>query len=126
MSREIKHKNEIDNAVQKALGFVKNNYKKIGERYGWHQFLGSNKIGNVATAQALLSFHYFQEDFSEKHHAIETITHAQFLNKYDKTLDGGWAYVTNASTIPTTECTSWILLLLLEEEVSVGECLNKG
>lgn len=126
MSREIKQKNKIDNVVQKALGFVKSYYRIIGKKYGWHQFLGSNKIGNIATAQALLCFHYFQKDFSEKHRAITSIKQAQFLNKNDKTLDGGWANVTNASTFPTTECSGWILLLLLEEKINAGECLNKG
>lgn len=126
MSRDINQKNKIDNVVQKTIAFVKSHYQIIGETSGWPQFLGSNKIGNVATAQALLCFHYFQKDFSEKHHTIASIKQAQFLNKGDERLDGGWAYISNASTFPTTECTAWVLLLLIEEEINAGECLNKG
>ena len=126
MGREKIQKNKIDNVVQEALGFVKSYCRIIGKKHGWHQFLGSNKVGIVATAQALLCFHYFQEDFSEKQHAIATIKQAQFLGKGDETLDGGWAYVTNASIFPTTECTAWVLLLLLEEGINARECLDKG
>lgn len=126
MSREVLYRENIDSVIKDALIYTKDYYRATRGRHGWHQFLGSDKVGVVATAQALLCFHYFKEDFSEKRRAIATLRQAQFLKKSDITLNSGWAYVTNASTFPTTECTAWALLLLLEERDPAQPCFNSG
>jgi len=112
--------------TRRALQYIKDHYREINGKCGWHQNLGSNKTGNVASAQALLSLTYFREGFGEKHKVIDSIIKSQFSKPGDDIYDGGWAYVTNASLIPTTECTCWVLLSLQKEQSSIKDSFEKG
>ena len=105
---------KLERVLQKSLIYIKDNYRVIGNKHGWHQFLGTNRIGNIATAQALLCFWYCQQDFNERNLALDTLLENQFSTAGDILRGGGWAYVTNVNDIPTTESTCWTLLSLLK------------
>lgn len=120
------NKSKFTRVTRRALQYIKDHYREINGKCGWHQHLGSNKIGNIASAQALLSLAYFREGFNEKHKVISTIVESQFSMPGDGIYDGGWAYKTNASIIPTTECTCWVLLLLGKEQSGTQDSFEKG
>ena len=126
MLSEVISREVVDYIVRKTIHLVKNNYRTIENKHGWHQLLGTNKIGNVGTAQALLCFHYSGEDFSDKYHALDSLIRTQFTNESNETLYGGWAFVTNASAFPSTECTCWVLLSLLNDSTNKEKCMDKG
>lgn len=126
LSRVSVDVNKFRRVTRRALQYIKDHYREINGKCGWHQNLGSNKIGNVGSAQALLSLAYFREGFGEKHKVIDSIIESQFSKPGDDIYDGGWAYITNASVIPTTECTCWVLLLLQREQSGAKDSLEKG
>lgn len=105
----------IEEIIKQALNNIKLHYRTIGDKNGWHQYLGSNKIGNIATAQALILLNTCKEDFDNKQDAYKYLISNQGKNLSDLRIHGGWSYVTNFSELPTTECTSWVLLALYEK-----------
>lgn len=105
---------EINNIIQTSLQNIKSHYRSLNGKNGWHQYLGNEKVGNIATSQALILLNTFNEDFDKKHLAFEFIINSQIKSDNNKQSDGGWTYVTNFSDIPTTEATCWSLLALYE------------
>lgn len=114
-------KDSVEKVIIKAFGNIKSYYRD-GQN-GWHQFLGSNKVGNIATAQALLCYDYHNKEFLNKSKALQTIIKNQFTSP-EKAIDGGWAYATNGSFLPSTEPTCWSLLAILDN--SDSGAINKG
>lgn len=102
---------KINEILETALSNIKVHFRSLNGRNGWHQYLGSDKIGNIATAQALLILEMCDEDFDQKHLAYNSLISSQH-HSTDILIDGGWTYVTNFSELPTTECTCWSLLAL--------------
>ncbi len=107
-------KSDIDHIVKEALQNFKLHYRQIKGKAGWHQYLGADKIGTVATAQVLLAFGYFKEDFNDKLKIVDSLLKSQ-IRSADSTKNGGWEYVTNFPGIATLEATCWALLALREE-----------
>lgn len=105
----------IRSAIKAALRNIKNNYREHDSKQGWHQYLGTEKIGNIASAQALMLFSVFNEDFNKSYLVFKTLFDNQFFKENDSRIDGGWGYATNFSTFPTTEATSWVLQSLYSE-----------
>lgn len=103
---------EINDLISISFDNIKSHFRALGVKGGWHQYLGSEKIGNIATSQALMILDDFSIDFDRKYLAFETLLASQFHSDGNPALDGGWAYVTNFSDIPTTEATCWALLAL--------------
>jgi Prenyltransferase, beta subunit len=118
-SRTLKT-NDIDKIVREGLLNFKMHYRQLKGRAGWHQYLGAEKIGVVATAQALLAFRYFNADFPFKQKAEETLLRDQIKSKSqgNTSANGGWGYVTNFPGIATTEATCWALQALQENYAS--------
>jgi hypothetical protein len=107
-------KKDIDHIVKEALQNFKLHYRQIKGKAGWHQYLGAEKIGTVATAQVLLAFKYFREDFNDKLKIIDSLLKSQ-IKSADNAKDGGWEYVTNFPGIASLEATCWALMALHEE-----------
>lgn len=105
---------EINEIVDQSISHLLEDYREIKTHNGWHQKLGSDKIGNIANAQGLLLLDYFKKEFSNKHLVIETLKKTQFKDTDPKKF-GGWGFATNYSKAPSCDCTSWVLLALLNE-----------
>ncbi len=125
MSLKIE-KGNIDELVDRSIRHLMEEYREISDSYGWHQYLGSEKIGNIANAQALLIFRYFDRQFDNKVKVLETLRKNQLKDENDIKIDGGWTYRTNYTSAPTTECTCWTLSALTRELDSNDEVINKG
>lgn len=113
MKKRIK-KAAIDHLIKAAIKNIKMHYRQNKDKAGWHQFLGSEKIGTIATATALLSFKYFKEDFNDKLKIEESLLNSQIRNPSNSKTNGGWGYVTNFPGMATTEATCLALLALQE------------
>jgi hypothetical protein len=105
----------VEEVVLAGLNNIKTHFRILGNKAGWHQYLGSEKIGNIATSQALLLLDEFGVGFDKKYLAVENIIKSQTISKGDKARDGGWAYVTNFASMPSSEATCWALLALHKE-----------
>ncbi|MEZ5030503.1 MAG: prenyltransferase/squalene oxidase repeat-containing protein [Saprospiraceae bacterium] len=114
---------KVDKIISKSIANIKSNFRTIGNKSGWHQHLGSNKVGNTATAQAIIILNTQKEDFNDKHKAVELLKNNQFKGGTED-LNGGWGYVSNLSDIPTTESTAWVLQALFFE-TSKGDIVIK-
>lgn len=115
---------KVNETLKKSLSNIKLHFRSLNGRSGWHQYLGSDKIGNIATAQGILILDACNEDFDQKHLAYNFLKSNQ-QHSNDILINGGWAYVTNFSELPTTECTCWALLAL-HEKFANTETTNDG
>ncbi|MDO7171433.1 hypothetical protein [Mariniflexile sp. AS56] len=108
------YRKDIDAIIDRSINGLNENFRVIDNHSGWHQELGSPKIGNIANAQALLMLQFCDKQFSNKRDVLNTLKSTQFSEE-EPNLKGGWSYKTNLTTLPTTECTSWSLLALGQE-----------
>ena len=96
---------DIDNSIETFTRILNDNHRHIGNDTGWHQHLGTYKIGIVATAMALLFYKTINKD------APEIELNLNFI-KRKQNPDGGWPYISNTSNTSNAESTCWALLAL--------------
>lgn len=121
-----KQKISLEKLIFSSTSHLLEEYREISNKCGWHQYLGSDKIGNVANAQALLIIQKCNIQFQKKESVIKTLLDNQFSDTTNINLDGGWSYKTNYNEAPTTECTSWVLLALHSEVDIHSEPIKNG
>lgn len=115
----------LENIISLSVSHLIEEYRDLSNESGWHQYLGNDKVGNVANSQALILLKKFNYNFDKKQKVIDTIMFNQFVSEFDSTIDGGWSYRSNYNDAPTTECTAWVLLALNNEiELTSSTILN--
>jgi len=102
---------DISHLYQKTIRLLEQDVKTIDGRTGWHQFIGREKVGDVATAQGLLIFAYLERSFRLKKDLVKTLIEAQFQGTEAENM-GGWSFLSSRDT-PTAEPTVWAILGLL-------------
>lgn len=105
---------QVNELIDLAFENLKTNFRTINSQSGWHQFLGSEKIGNIATSQGILLLDYFNDGFTRKPLAIDYLFESQCHDSNRPEIDGGWNYITNFAAMPSTEATCWALLALFK------------
>lgn len=116
----------IEHIIYSSISHLIEEYREISGEAGWHQYLGNDKIGNVANSQALILLQKCNFKFDKKQKVIDTIISNQFASENDPAINGGWSYKSNYNDAPTTECTAWVLLALNEEIESNSTAVLKG
>lgn len=113
--------NKLDAAVKACTKTLTNNQRHVGEDVGWHQHLGTNKIGIVATSIALLYYKMIGKPCREEKQCLS------FLEKRQNQ-DGGWPYISNTNGESNVESTCWALQALkrYNEENTYDEILREG
>jgi hypothetical protein len=99
---------DVDNLFTEINDLLLTNIKKKADRVGWHQFIGEDKVGDVATAQGLLIHHYTGQPTNEA--CKRTLIDAQIQDPTENT--GCWAFISNSDT-PLVSATSWITLAII-------------
>ena len=101
---------EIGDVISQASIYLKENERTIIENgktiHGWHQHLGSNKIGVVATAMAILFFKNIS-----KHPIPNEDDCLQFILDMQHA-DGGWGFITNTDANSNLLATCWAIRTL--------------
>jgi hypothetical protein len=103
-------KSDVEHIIDEAFEYLSSQRSSIDGKSGWHQFLETGKIGNIATAQILIlhakynrkisaldsCFAWFGADRREIVWKGETIT--------------GWSYLSSGPAVPCVEPTCWVYL----------------
>ena len=113
--------NKLDAAVKACTKTLTDNQRHVGEDVGWHQHLGTNKIGIVATSIALLYYKMIGKPCREEEQCLS------FLGKRQNQ-DGGWPYISNTNGESNVESTCWALQALkrYNEVNTYDEIIRKG
>ena len=104
------HKNDLYRTVDEAFDYLssqQNIKKDIG---GWHQFLESGKIGNVATAQVLIIYTKYNRQIPNLNSCINFLLSNIKEMIWENKKVYGWSYVTSGPPVPCTEPTCWVYL----------------
>jgi Squalene-hopene cyclase C-terminal domain/Squalene-hopene cyclase N-terminal domain len=96
---------EIQQAYHRAFDLLQKDCKQVNNRVGWHQYLGENRVGDVATAQGILLMQCMSYSSPQLPELIRTLRESQHA-------DGGWTFSTSRN-VPTVEATVWVMLGLL-------------
>lgn len=100
-------KKDIDIIIKKATNFLLESKRHLtNDETGWHQHLGSNKIGVVATSMAITYIYLYTS-----HKKYKLMDSFKFILNNQRE-DGGWAYISNISDQSNTEATCWALRAL--------------
>lgn len=102
---------QIDDCISQCTAFLSSSSRHINGEYGWHQHLGTNKIGIVATAMALLYYKNLGLECPGASFAIEFIKRKAKAENNDCL---GWPYISNTHGQSNVESTCWALLSLHE------------
>lgn len=102
---------DIRIAQDRIRSLMQHNVKRVGKRTGWHQYIGENKVGDVATGQGILIMHYLRFQYPFLLELMNTLREGQFLREHDPD-NGGWALLSSRET-PTVEATVWSMMGLL-------------
>ena len=113
--------NKLDAAVKACTKTLTDNQRHVGEDVGWHQHLGTNKIGIVATSIALLYYKMIGKPCREEEQCLSFLVKRQ-------NQDGGWPYISNTNGESNVESTCWALQALkrYNEVNTYDEILRKG
>lgn len=101
------------------MNTLTDNHRTIEGNQGWHQHLGSHKIGIVATAIALLLYKRVDKPCPNREGALSFI-------KKSQNEDGGWPYISNTNGRSNVESTCWALQALYEYSKEDAEIFEKG
>lgn len=96
---------DIRKRISKLQIYLDGNIRTIGHEVGWHQHLGSRKVGIVASAIGLLLHDRLNKPFTKKQDVLNTLVGKQ-------NPDGGWPYISNSQNCSNAEATCWALLAL--------------
>ncbi|MCM0301929.1 terpene cyclase/mutase family protein [Bacteroides fragilis] len=111
---------EIDSIIKKSIDTMSDSIRTVDEYTGWHQHLGSNKIGIVATSMAIK---FYKE-------LVGTLCPSEDAAKYfiynKQNEDGGWPYISNTNGESNIEATCWALQALSLYDKEYQECIEKG
>lgn len=103
-------KNDVYRVIDEAFEYLESQQNTDNGTSGWHQFLESGKIGNVATAQILILYKYFDKQIP----ALESCLTSFKTNRKDIMWQNekisGWSYVTSGPLVPCIEPTCWVCL----------------
>lgn len=115
---------QIDDCISQCTQFIATSSRHVDGDYGWHQHLGTKKIGIVATAMVLLYYKRIGLDAPGKDDALAFI---KSKAKIENDECVGWPYISNTHGNSNVESTCWALSALysyLPEECS--ELIEKG
>lgn len=114
----------IDDCISKCTQFISKSSRHVNGDYGWHQHLGTKKIGIVATAMVLLFYKRIGQECPEKEEALKFIRSKANLEGNNRV---GWPYISNTHGNSNVESTCWALSALNAYESDVSsELINKG
>lgn len=100
----------LDSVFSEGTHVFANTQREIAGDVGWHQHLGSDKIGIVATAMALIYYKDIAQLPCPKEEAC-----IEFLKKTQQA-DGGWSFITNSKGISNVLATCWSIRALYKYE----------
>lgn len=102
---------ELDDIINKCLNHLKDSQRKKEDYFGWHQHLGTNKLGIVATSMALLSYDMMDNITNCPNH----LNCLEYINT-QKNKDNGWSYISNSGGTSNVEATCWAIQALLTDK----------
>lgn len=108
---QILRLSEINQVYQRALTMLNRDVKVIRNRTGWHQFLGEQKVGDVATGQGLLILSYLKCSHRLLNDLKASLRQGQHLGDSDLER-GGWSFTTCQEAV-TVEASAWVTIGLL-------------
>ncbi len=94
-------KESLDSIFTNGIHVFADTQREIAGNTGWHQHLGSDKIGIVATAMALIYYKDIAKSPCPKEQEC-----LDFLKNTQQT-DGGWSFITNSKGISNVLATCW-------------------
>jgi len=101
-------KEDLYRVIDEAFEYLRSQQITDAGKSGWHQFLESGKIGNVATAQIMILYKYFNKHIS----ALESCLAFLEANRKSIFWQGekisGWSYVSSGPPVPCIEPTCWV------------------
>jgi len=110
----------IDTCINKGKQALKDSYRLVNLEKGWHQFLGTKKIGIVASSIGLQTLSNFNDLEN-----IDIENTLKFISK-KQAEDNGWGYISNASDTSNIESTCWAILALNLQSEKYQEKIQKG
>lgn len=117
---------QIEIIIDEGINNIRNTFRQINGKAGWHQHLGTDRVGNAATAIGILLLNMVGKDFNMKYEAVQSLKKSQLYDKNDKSINGGWNYFSNLNNLPATVPTSWALQALKTEFQNTDVSIKNG
>jgi hypothetical protein len=103
-------KDEFYHIIDEVFEYLASQRSNIGEMSGWHQFLESGKIGNIATAQIILLHNKYDRPISDLDSCLAWFRTNKKQIKWQNDTVHGWSYLSSGPAVPCIEPTCWVCL----------------
>lgn len=106
----IVFKSDLYRVVDEAFEYLGSQQSTSNGKRGWHQFLESGKIGNIATAQILILYLSFMREIPSLDACLASFeeNRREIIWKNEKIV--GWSYLSSGPPVPCIEPTCWVSL----------------
>jgi hypothetical protein len=99
---------DIYRVIDEAFEYLRSQQITYTGKSGWHQFLESGKIGNVATAQIMILYKYFNKQIPSLESCLAFLKTNRKSMLWRGEKISGWSYVSSGPPVPCIEPTCWV------------------
>lgn len=103
-------KDEFYHIIDEVFEYLASQRNNINEMSGWHQFLESGKIGNIATAQTLILHTKYDRQISDLDLCLSWFRADKRQIIWQGETISGWSYLSSGPAVPCVEPTCWVYL----------------
>lgn len=108
---------DIIRVIEEAFFILESTQSIANNVSGWHQYLGSGKIGNIATSQVLDIYLQYEKAAPNLQQSLDFLLRSRINFQFYGEILHGWSYASSGPPIPCVEPTCWAYFSLQERNV---------
>lgn len=103
-------KSDFYHVIDEVFEYLASQQNTANGKSGWHQFLESGKVGNIATAQILISHRTYDREVSALDSCLMSLKDSRREITWNGGTISGWSYLSSGPAVPCVEPTCWVYL----------------
>jgi len=103
-------KSDFYHIIDEVFEYLASQRSTVNGKSGWHQFLESGKVGNIATAQILILHRKYDREISALDSCFTSLKGDRREIIWKGETVTGWSYLSSGPAVPCVEPTCWVCL----------------
>jgi hypothetical protein len=101
---------DFHRTIDEVFEYLASQRNHTNGKSGWHQFLESGKIGNIATAQVLILHKQYDRPVPDVDSCLAWFEASRRQIAWRDKTSTGWSYLSSGPAVPCIEPTCWVYL----------------
>lgn len=103
-------KSDFCHIVDEVFEYIASQRSNVNGKSGWHQFLESGKVGNIATAQILILHRKYNREIPALDSILTSLKGERRQIVWKDEMVAGWSYLSSGPPVPCIDLTCWVCL----------------